>query len=280
MKRTEDKGVTLVALVTTIVLILILASIGATAGMSTINWANFSQFKNELKVLQTKVNELNQNNEIDIGQQLNEEQKSILNNSTIYNIIYNGASEEEKVKIQDGFRYCDREYIRKNFNLDNVKRDYLINVEYRYVIYYQGFEYDGKTYYMLEQMGDGLYNVKYNDKNPKDPKEGDFDVNYTKENDRWKIEISNIIYTGYINNWQVEYRLDGESKWKKVNGLNFYVTKAGNYYVQVSHDDINLGSKLVSIIDETNKIDENIVDENVVDENITDGNIVEGNSIE
>lgn len=269
MHRTEEKGVTLIALVTAIVLILILSSIGATAGMSTINWASFSQFKNELKILQTKVNELNQNNEVNIGQTLSEEQKSIFNNLAISNIIYNGngETEEEKSKIQEGFRYCNRDYIKKEFNLESVKRDYLINVEYRYVICYEGFEYDGNIYYMPEQIDDSLYNVKYSDKNPKEG-DFDFDVSYVKENDRWKIEVSNITYTGYINNWQVEYRLDGESKWKKANGLTFYVTKAGNYYVQVSHDDINLGSKLVSIIYETNNIDENVVDVNIVDENI------------
>ncbi len=254
MKKINEKGVTLVALVTTIVLIFILASITATSGMSTIKWASFSQFKNELKVLQTKVNELNQNDEINIGQQLSEEQKNILNNSEISNIIYKGtSSEEENIKIKNGFRYCDRNFIKEKFNLDNIKRDYLINVEYRYIIYNKGFEYEGKIYYMPEQLDDSLYNVKYNDKNAKD---GNFEVNSTAESDRWKIEISNITYSGYINNWLVEYRLDGESKWNKANGLNFYVTKAGNYYVRVSHNDINLGSKLVSIIDEEKNITE------------------------
>lgn len=265
MHRTEEKGVTLIALVTAIVIVLILSSIGATAGISTINWASFSQFKNELKILQTKVNELKQNNEIDIGKELSEEQKNIFNNTTISNIIYNGKSDEEKIKIQDGFKYCNRDYIRKEFNLESVKRDYLINVEYRYIIFYNGFEYEGNIYYMPEQIDDSLYNVNYTNKNPKT---GDFNVNYVKENDRWKIEISNIIYTGYISNWQVEYRLDGETKWKKATGLNFYVTKSGNYYVQVSHDDINLGSKLVSIIDETNNIDENTLNTNEVVENV------------
>lgn len=264
MCKMEEKGVTLIALVTTIVILFILSSIGATAGMSTINWASFSQFKDELKILQTKVNELNQNNEIDIGQELNEEQKKLLNNSTISSIIYNKKTDEEKIKIQNGFRYCNKDYIRKEFNLESVKRDYLINVEYRYVICYKGFEYDKNIYYMINQIDNSIYNVDYNDKNPK---EGnfDFDVNYTKENDRWKIEISNIIYTGYISNWNVEYRLDGESRWKKANGLKFYVTKAGNYYVQVSHDDINLGSKLVSIIDETNNANENVTNINIIE---------------
>ena len=251
MNATKEKGVTLIALVTTIVVLLILASVGFTSGTEAINFASFSQFKNELKVLQTKVNELNQNDEINVGTELTEKQKEILNTKTISEIIYNGKSEEEKNKIQEGFRYCNSEYIKNYFNLDSVKRDYIINVEYRYVIYSDGFNYKGTTYYMVNQIDNGLYNVQYNDKNEK---VGTFEVNSIKENDRWKIEISNITYNGYVNNWQVEYRLEEDSYWKKANNLSFYVTKEGNYYVQVVYgDDINLGSKLVTIMNENNK---------------------------
>lgn len=248
MNTTKEKGVTLIALVTTIVILLILASVGFTSGTGAINFANFSQFKTELEVLQTKVNELNQNNEIDVGQELTETQKEILNIETISNVIYNGKSEEEKNKIQEGFRYCNSDYIKNYFDLESVKRDYIINVEYRYVIYSEGFEYKGTTYYMVNQIDGGLYNVRYNDKNEKI---GSFEVNSIKENDRWKIEVSNITYNGYVNNWQVKYRLEEDSYWKTANNLSFYVTKEGNYYVQVVHgDDINLGSKLVTIMDE------------------------------
>lgn len=248
MNTTEEKGVTLIALVTTIVILLILASVGYASGSEAINFANFSQFKTELEVLQTEVNELNQNNEIDVGQELTETQKNFLNNEIISDIIYNGKTEEEKVKIQEGFRYCNSDYIKSYFSLESVKRDYLINVEYRYVIYSNGFNYRDTTYYMVNQIDGGLYNVQYNDKNEK---AGSFEVNSVKENDRWKIEVSDITYNGYVNNWQVKYRLEDDSNWKTANNLSFYVTKEGNYYVQVVYgDDINLGSKLVTIIDE------------------------------
>ena len=66
---------------------------------------------------------------------------------------------------------------------------------------------------------------------------------------------------GYINNWEVKYRLEGESYWKTANNLSFYVTKEGNYYVQLVHgDDINLGSKLICVIDEENTTNENVVE--------------------
>lgn len=246
MKNSKEKGITMVALVVTIVLLLMLVSIGVNSGIPTLNSAKFTQFKNELKILQTKVNELNENGEIEIGNaELTEEQK---------NIITTNISNADDTIIS-GFRYCNRTYIQSNLGLESVNRDYLINVEYRYVISVEGCEYNGKKYFMINQLPGGVYNVDYNDKNPTTG-DFDFDVNYTKEGNRWKIEVSNVKYSGYISNWKIKYRASDDEYWKTVNGLSFYVNEEGNYYVQVVHDDINLGSKLVSILEDTNEIEE------------------------
>lgn len=245
MKNSKEKGVTLVALVTTIVLLMILASIGTYAGRNAIKTAKFSQFKNELKVLQAKVDELNQNNETEIGtKDLTQEQK---------NIITKNVSNADDNFI-NGFRYCDSAYIKENFGLQSVDRDYLINVEYRYVICTEAVENDGKAYYMIYQMEDGIYNVQYNDKNPKT---GDFEVNAIKESDRWKIEISNINYSGYINNWKVQYKLTTDTEWKNAKGLTFYVTEEGSYNVQLVFDDIVLGPKPVEALSEVEETETN-----------------------
>ena len=99
--KTKENGITLVALVIMTVLILILASIGYTVGDSTINSAKFTQFRNELKVMQTKVNELNQENKTDVGQDITEAQKTVLEKQEISDIIYNGKS-EEVARLQSG----------------------------------------------------------------------------------------------------------------------------------------------------------------------------------
>lgn len=247
MNKIEEKGITLVALVLTILILLILASIGVTSGLSTINYTKFSQFKNELEILQTKVNELNQNNQINIGKELSKEQKNIFNIEEITNIIFNNKTEEEKQKIKTGFKYFDIDDIEKEFNLASIKREYVINIEYRYIIFYKGFEYKGITYYMINQMNGGIHNIEYKDKNSKT---GTFEVITTNEYDRWKIEITNIKYDGYINNWDVKYKyspvndtnnIQDSEEWIKVNSLQFYVTEPGNYYIRVSHgEDINL----------------------------------------
>ena len=243
--KNKEKGVTLVALVIMIILLLILASIGYTVGDSTIDTAKFTQFKSELKVMQSKINELNQENKTDIGQKLTDNQKSILNITAISDIIYNGKTEQEKTKIQNGFRYISKNYINTELNLDSVGRNYLINVEYSYVIFPDGFKYEGTTYYMIDQIEGEVYNVRYNDKNEKT---GSFEVNATQENNKYKIEITNIQYNGYVDKWQVKYKLEGNSYWETSDSLTFYLKDEGTYTINVVHgDEIDLGTKTVTI---------------------------------
>lgn len=245
-KIKETKGVTLIALVVTIVVLLILASIGINSGQDAINSAKFNEFKSELKIMQTKVNELNQSNETEIRPELTEQQKSIFNVETVYNIIFENKSDEEITNIKKGFRYYSKDYINNKFNFDSITRDYFVNIEKRIVISCTGFEYKGKTYYMSEQFGDGLYNVEYSNKNAQS---GSYDINTTVEENRCKIEISNIHYEGYINDWQVKYKLKDSLQWKTSNDLSFYVKEDGTYDIEVVHgNEISLGAKEQKII--------------------------------
>ena len=245
-KIKETKGVTLIALVVTIVVLLILASIGINSGQDAINSAKFNEFKSELKIMQTKVNELNQSNETEIRPELTEQQKSIFNVETVYNIIFENKSDEEITNIKKGFRYYSKDYINNKFNFDSITRDYFVNIEKRIVISCTGFEYKGKTYYMSEQFTDGLYNVEYNNKNTQS---GSYDINTIVEENRCKIEISNIHYEGYINDWQVKYKLKDSSQWKTSNDLSFYVKEDGTYDIEVVHgNEISLGAKEQKII--------------------------------
>ena len=243
--KTKENGVTLVALLTMIVLLLILTSIGYTVGKSTIENTRFTQFKGELKVMQSKVNELNQENKTDIGQELTDNQKNILNKQEISDIIYNGKTEEGKTEIQNGFRYVSQNYINTELNLDSVQRDYLINVKNSYVVFIDGFKYEGITYYMIDQIEGEVYNVRYNDKNEKS---GSFEVNAIKENNKYKVQISNIQYNGYVDKWKVKYKLEGNSYWETSDSLTFYLKEEGKYTINVVHgDEINLGTQTVTI---------------------------------
>lgn len=268
-KIKQEKGVTLVILIVMIIILLILASIGVTSWNQTIEYSKFNEFATELQVLQSKVNELNQNKNIDIGVEITENQKNILDNEEIRNIIFKNKTDEEIAKIKNGFRYCSKEWIKQNLELDSINRDYLINVEKRYVVSCIGVEYKNKIYYMSEQLENGQYNVEYNNKNEST---GTFEVNTQKEENRWKVEISNIQYDGYVSNWQVKYKLSTDDFWQTSNELKFYVTEQGFYDIKVVHgDEIELETKKTLIgdlvADNVNKVVNEKKNAELLDEN-------------
>ena len=244
MKKTEEKAVTLVALVLTIIILLILATIGATAGISTIQSAKFTKYQNELKVMQNKINELNTKGDTSIGKPLTQQQKSILEQSEISSIIFKDKTDEQIEEIKNGFVYLDSDTILNELGLEGIDNEYLVNIEHRYTICSEGYQYDGKTYYMTEQLDNGLYNVEYNDKNSKN---GNYEVNYTQENKVFKIDIVNIDYDGYVSKWDVKYKKEGSSNWKTAPGTTFYISDTGTFIINVSHGDINLGDKEITL---------------------------------
>ena len=103
---------------------------------------------------------------------------------------------------------------------------------------------------MIDQIDGEIYNVRYHNKNTGN---GSFKVNVTNEKNKSKIEITNIDYPGYVDKWQVKYRLDDNSYWETSDDLTFYIKKEGTYTVKVIHgDEINLGEQeIIVLFDET-----------------------------
>lgn len=245
MKKTNENGITLVALVITVIIMLILASVGINTGKGTIEYAKFNKIKSELTILQTKVNELNEKGNTDIGQKISNTQKEILNNEIVSGIIYKDKTEEEKKTIESGFRFISSNEIKSKLGLDGFDRSYLINVEYRYVVSCEGFTYKGITYYMIDQIDDGMYNVGYHNKNSNN---GSFELSTKVVGDEYRIVVSDIKHDGYVSNWQVKYKLNTEENWQTSNQLEFAVEKAGTYIVNVVHgDEIDLGKMNIDV---------------------------------
>ncbi len=249
MILTNENGVTIQALIITIVLLLILVSIGTTAGTSALEYSKYSKLKTEMQLLQTKVNELNEKKEYSNGQELTDAQKAILNKKEISDIIYNNRSEEDKVKVINGFRYFTPYDIKNTFDLDGIERGYLINVEYRYVVSCEGLKYKNNIYYITDQMDGGIYNVEYHNKNKNpDKSEQAYEVTTKAEGDECKIVVTITNYGGYVNYWQVKYKLNTEEKWHISNNLEFVVEKSGTYNIKVVHgDEIDLGQQNIDV---------------------------------
>ena len=240
MKRKigNSKGVTLIALVITIIVLLILASVAIYSGMDIIQSSKLTAFTTEMKIMQTQVNDLydkwksGEINKDEIG-------KDLTYNTTVQNqannVLIDELGLENNFSDLTGYRYFDQETIQ-GLGIDGVEQEFFVNIENREVISYEGLLYDGDMYYTLNQLPQGLYNVDYN---PQQGLEPTFDISFEKIGDeKYRITISNIQYDGYINKWYVKYQEDGADYWNSTEDMSFVVNSKGWYNFYIENGDV------------------------------------------
>ncbi len=150
----KENGITLIALVITIVVLLILTGITYTAGGGLYEYSKVKVFLSELKVVQSQVNivsekiKLGNTEYLTYGRKLTtEEQKKYINGplqnvgDSLSNYQYFTSIELEKI------------------NARKVKQDILINFETRDVVSVNGIEINNAIYYRQSDFNEETYNV-------------------------------------------------------------------------------------------------------------------------
>ena len=251
MRKINSKGITLISLVITIAVLLILASIATYSGIDVIRQSKLNKFTAEMKVMQTQVNDLYQKytdgRSVTIGGSTytGDDILNKIGQDLPSNVDSVFTSEKSGITEKEGYRYYNQDTI-KGLNIDGVEGEFYVNVKNRSVISTEGLEYEGTTYYTLEQLPNGLYNVDYEDKNTGKPT---FDVSIENIGDKNRIVISNINYNGYVDKWQVKYQKEGQDYWSTSDDLSFIVSEAGLYKVKIVNGNIESDEKKVMISD-------------------------------
>lgn len=222
----KEQGITLVALVITIVILLILSTIGINAGTSTYESSKFKAFTTEFEIMQVQVNEWNQ--KYTNGDKTVLELGKELTGSETEKISFRGAN----ITDTTGYRYFDKETI-SNIGLEGIKREFLINVAQRMIICYGGYTYEEKTYYTINQLPNSIYNVNYTDKTSGNITVGNVYVETNNEN-TWDIYIEDIKYPKYVANGKIEYQREKSNTWNLVENNKFTVTEPGIYYIRIT----------------------------------------------
>ena len=238
IKLESKRGITLVSLIVTVIALIILASIGITSGISVIKQSKLNKFTEEMKIMQTEVNSLYDrysNGEVsvlEIGKELDSEANNVFTESA------SGITDSSR------YRYYDRETI-ESLGIEGVEEEFYVNVEKRSVISRLGFEYEGEKYYTLEQLPNGLYNVEYENKNLNGP---EFKATIEQDdNGELKVEVTDIKYDGYVNKWEVKYKLEGEDYWRTSEEFEFKVEEFGKYKIKVVNGEIESEEKEIEI---------------------------------
>lgn len=242
-KNCNSKGVTLLALVITIIVLLILAAVATYSGMDIIQSSKLTAFTTEMKIMQTQVNDLydkwksGEINKDEIGKDLTYD-TTVQNQAN--NVLIDELGLENNFSDLTGYRYFDQETIQ-GLGIDGVEQEFFVNIENREVISYEGLLYDGDMYYTLNQLPQGLYNVDYDPQQSSGPT---FDVSYERigEN-KWRITISNIQYDGYIDKWYIQYQEEGADYWNTTEDMSFVVNSRGWYNFYIENGDVQSETK-------------------------------------
>ena len=266
----DAKGVTLMTLVVTIIVLLILGSIVTYSGIEAMNNTKRTKFVTELKIMQSYVNKWyeewkNDNPSNPPGVNLGHTDEDSFRRSIRIH-FWNDEKEITSVEGKSDYRtrlvdlnisnfsdyyFISREKI-KSFGIEEVSQDLLVSVIDRKVISYEGLKDNGKMYYTIDSLEgvkgfDTIYNVEYQNQNTGNAN-FTVDYNYIGQG-KTRVTVSNINYDGDNQKWKVKYRV-GNGNWNSSDNLSFIVSEYGQYHIGLFNSFVSdniVGEKTITI---------------------------------
>ena len=221
----DNKGITLIALILTIIITLILATITTYTGIDTYKESVVYEFVSEMQLLQAKVDDLVQN-------KTKEEILKLGTVATYNDIVHNAIVNEEIITLNiDEARYFTQNDLLQVFDIDNAYSDVIINFKTREIISMKGVEYEGNKYYTQYKLPNGQTLINVTDE-PSDRRLLQFNTEYNSLN--LSIDGLNAIVTIsniQITNGTLKYKEKGSEHW--INITN-YTEKGNEYKVNIS----------------------------------------------
>lgn len=239
MKKIKDnKGITLVALIVTIILMLILASVVTYNGIEAYKLAKVSEFVSQLQLVQAKVDEVVNAKSIEELSKLGEEVSKDEQINAINSAYSNGEVTSKDKKM---YRYFTKENLLEIFEIDDSSEDVAINFSTREVVSIEGVKYDGSTYYTQYKLPNGQNII--NNREEKD-RTADFDTEILVDGLNAVVRVKNINITNGTLQFAEKVENEGSKIWETVTN---YTEKEKTYDVNISKS----GNYTFRIIDNT-----------------------------
>ena len=247
-KIEEKKGITLITLILTVILMLILVSIATYTGLDTYNNAKVNRFVYKMQLIQAKIDELNGN-----------ETEEINNNLTSIDNINNSEEKEkyiaiiETAKNEDGnneissnssssdFKVLTSNDLKEILNIEDVEEVVLINFNTKEIVSTEGIDYedkDGKQvhYYTQYKLPGGQQrNIE---QQGLENNTLTFNCSTSYDGLNCTVTINEIS----IKNGTLEYELKG-SNWKTITNYTetnksytVEISKSGSYTFKLTHN--------------------------------------------
>jgi len=215
----DNKGITLIALVITIVLMLILVSVTTYTGIDIYNNSRINKFVTQMKLIQSKVDDLvgsKTEAELELlGQDISSVSKAT---SVIEEASYNGEIISNDISTNT-FRYFSDQDLLENLDIEDITDGIIINFTTREVISLVGIEYKEKTYYTQYKLPGGQIII---DEKKETNRDLSFNINTTIDGLNATITISDM----KITNGTLSYREIDSDYWTTITNY----TKSGTSY--------------------------------------------------
>ena len=149
----DNKGITLIALIVTIIVILILASVTTYTGIEAYKNSQVTKFVTQMQLLQAKVDDLVETKGVE---ELNNIGVSAVTTNQETNAIVN-AFKQDEIATADTNKYkvFTVDKILEILDVEDVESSIIVNFETREIVSSTGIEYEGKTYYTQYKLPGG-----------------------------------------------------------------------------------------------------------------------------
>lgn len=232
----ENKGITLVALIITVILMLILVSVTTYTGINSYKQSKVTRFVTEMQLLQAKVDDLVKTNTVEelnrIGTEITtDEQKNSIN------YAYN--NQEVTTNDITKYRFIAKENILNVLDVEDAQNDIMVNFETREIVSLDGIEYNGETYYTQYKLPNGQTVITDSTATNRDLS---FDIDLDIDGINAKVIINNI----KITNGTLSYKDENDNYWKQITNYTesnvaqtINISKSGNYIFRLEDNTTN-----------------------------------------
>lgn len=254
----DNKGITLVSLIITIIIMSILVSVVTYSGIDTYKNAKITNFVAQMQLIQTKVDDLVETKTIeeinDLGLQeiTTEEQKNII--SMAYN-------DNQEIISNTDYKLITADNIVNLFEIEDIESDIMVNFKTREVVSVKGIEYEGTTYYTQYKLPNGQAIIR----------------NTTKTDRNLVFNIEPPIIDGLnatitikdieITNGTLRYKEQNDNYWQTITNYTkaedeytIAISKSGTYEFVLTDNVTGENSNIKTEDEETGEIIETIPD--------------------
>ena len=231
----DNKGITLIALIITVVLMLILISVTTYTGLDTYRHSKVNKYIAQMQLLQTKIDDLVSTK---TEQELNSLSLPAVTTTEQTNAITN-AFKQEEVSTADTSKYkvFTEQNILNILDIEDVGAEILVNFETREILSTIGIEYENQIYYTQYKLPGGQTII--NNDNPI-TRNLSFELKQEIDGLNCKITIQEIsIINGTVSYAEVD-SLGNKIDWKTITNYSeknkeyeANISKSGDYIFKI-----------------------------------------------